>query len=241
MIDTIRFKVHLMPDQYPIITKGFLRCPYMNKLGELKQREVGEIVFPPYGAKLSLLLYSDHPETLYVEGSLPKLWYGENMHLLYTSQLEPLLEFIYMAFIRRYESFSHYSLWEVQRLDICYAWRFPTQDEATEVLKYAQTLDYPRKNKHPYGEESVDFGGSTSKIKFYLKLPEFKKKGFRDLLANKDIQLAVDTLKMSTGVLRYEITLRRKALQSMLKKKSITFMDCLDESKLCLLYTSRCV
>ncbi len=38
MIDTIRFKVHLMPDQYPIITKGFLRCPYMNKLGELKQR-----------------------------------------------------------------------------------------------------------------------------------------------------------------------------------------------------------
>lgn len=225
MIDTMRFKLHVTPEQHDLLTKGFLTVPYRAKDGSLKQKKIGHIEIPPYLSKINLLSFSDQYSTLYMEGSIPKLWYGENVHLFYPIQLEATLEIIYRLLVDKLGSFPHYSLWEIQRLDMCYAWKFGTEQEAIDAIRLAQTLDYPRKDRHPYKDESVDFGRGSTKIKFYRKYPEFKKVGLPQLSSHLALTSGGQILELAKGVVRFEITFRRKALQYLLKKKSITYKD----------------
>lgn len=153
---------------------------------------------------------------LTVEFSIPKFWYGHNIHLLYSyvdalKQLKKLLE---EQLHLRFLDVMH---WRVSRVDCCYAWRAPTQAIAQQMLDSLKVLHFPRKKPIIY-PTSLVFTGATYTIKFYLKHPEFRQHDLKALLSDKCSLEYVNYLEeLSKGVIRYEATLRRQYL----KKKEI--------------------
>ncbi len=229
----MRFKIRISGGQYDSIKPKCLASDYVDKKGEMKRRLVGKVSVPPFNAGVTIMIFAEFPSILYLEGSLPKLWYGENVHLLYANQLEPILEILYQTLFKKFGSFPDYSIWEIQRLDVCYTWKFLTPAEAFEVLEYVQSLEYLRKIKTVHPNESVDFVKGQTKIKFYMKEPEFKKHGFVELVKGGYSDLAKTTLELASNSLRFEVTYRRKALLDYFnEKRSIRYERFLDESVL---------
>lgn len=152
---------------------------------------------------------------LTVELSLPKLWYGHNIHLLYEFvkaivHLKGLLE---DQFKLKRNKFADVMNWQVWRADVCYAWRMPSQQAAQQFLDSLKHLHYPRKRPtvHP---TSISFVGTTYSVKFYLKLPEFETNDMKALKKGKASEDWIKHLRAKAdGVLRYEATLRRKYLE----------------------------
>lgn len=151
---------------------------------------------------------------LTVELSLPKFWYGHNICLLYNfrdaiAYLKQLLEKRFKLTRCRLASLDS---WQVSRVDCCYAWKFPTQVMAQQVLESLKRLHYPRKKPHIH-DTSITFAGATYTVKFYLKLPEFRNHDMKALIKEKASLEWVNHLEeKAAGVLRYEATLRPKYL-----------------------------
>lgn len=149
---------------------------------------------------------------LTIELSVPKFWYGTNIHLLYSfvealSELKKILEKILRC------RFVDVLQWQVFRVDVCYAWRCPDQRTAQMLLDALKHLHYPRKRPVIY-PTAIMFTGGTYSLKFYLKLPEFLHHDRKALLKSKASLEWVEHLEQkATGVLRCEATLRRKYLK----------------------------
>jgi replication protein CRI len=230
MIDTIRFKTYCNYELWANIedapqTKRIVKIENDTQLE--KERLESFILFPPFNTKLTLLAYNY--DTIYLEGSLPKLEYGTNVRMLYPSQVEPLLRRIWKALLDQYGDFPPPQTWQVQRLDMCYNYKFPTQERATDIMIFLQIMEYPKKDKHIYKKESVSFTARIQTIKFYLKHKEFDKKDYK-LLSVNNPTLAEEMLELSKGILRFEVELKRAELKQLLNKSSISYEDILDIS-----------
>jgi Phage replication protein CRI len=153
---------------------------------------------------------------LWIEFSIPKFWYGHNIHLLHypiaaLATLKKLLEqFFRLTGKARLPDPGN---WILYRADLCYAWRFPNQTTAQEYLDSLKHLHYPRKHPtiHP---TSIVFVGATYSVKFYLKLPEFRVHDLKELRkAKASIEWMTHLEDLANAVLRFEVTLRRQWLK----------------------------
>lgn len=235
MIDTIKIKLPLTPiNLLAIQNRAVQEMGAVGKGIKLFSR----LSIPPENRTLTIIKdmdrqYSRKSSTntnthFYLEGSLPKIYYGENVSLLYPSQLPTLFKTIENALIEQYGDVPSWDKWEVQRLDIVYAWKFENQEKALEVLNFLEFLDYPRKKaKHIYDNETVIFGGRSYSVKFYLKKPEFLKHGFKELQDKGYPEIANEALNLANGVLRFEIKINKSKLVSLFNKSSIKTVDLL--------------
>lgn len=226
MIDTVRVKVRIPNDLKTLILKDCSSKVYYDKMGELRQIKSGKLPIPPYNHSLSLTFDTFRDNLIYLEGSYPKIWYGDNVHLLYENQLEAVLKVLRRALIHRYGDFPDYTSWEFQRIDTSYSWKLESEEKAIEVIQYVEDLQLPRNPKHFYGNhETVTFGSKKSKtITFYRKSEDYKKKDFKKLIMNGFANLAFDSRTLSEGVVRFEILNRVDHLQQYFDTKTpITF------------------
>lgn len=234
MIDTIKIKLPLSPLILLAIQKGATQEMSASGKGV---KLFSKLTIPPDGRTLTIIKDMDRQYSnprnnsnthFYLEGSLPKIMYGENVRLLYPSQLPTLFKRIENALIEQYGDIPSWEKWEVQRLDIVYAWKYESQERALQVLDFLEKLDYPRKKaKHTYDNETVIFGGRAYSVKFYLKQPEFLKHGFKELQDKGFPELANEALELSTGVARYEIKINKSKLISLFNKSTIKTVDLL--------------
>jgi hypothetical protein len=156
--------------------------------------------------------YEQDNSYLTIELSLPKYWYGHNIHLLYNyvNAIEKLRKLFQKQLNLKLPKVSD---WQVWRADICYSWRCPSQRISEQILDSIKKLHFPRKRPHIYGD-SVMFTGTTYSLKFYLKLPEFIAHDRKALLkSNAKLEWINHLEEKADGVLRCEATLRRKYLQ----------------------------
>lgn len=153
---------------------------------------------------------------LYLEFSIPKFWYGHNIHLLYkfAEALEVLKSLLDKLFrLRGTLKLPTPPQWLLYRVDLCYGWRFPTQMAAQQYLNSLKGFTYPRKTPVIY-PTSIVFLGATYSFKFYLKLPEFRNHDFKELRKSKTSLEWINHLEaLADGVLRCEATLRRQWLK----------------------------
>jgi hypothetical protein len=161
-------------------------------------------------------LYISDKTFLTLELSLPKFWYGHNVHLLYdfVSALQQLKKILDKELHCR---FPDVMTWQVSRVDCCYAWRCPSEKIAQQILDSLKRLNFSRKKPIIY-PETILFVGATYSVKFYLKYFEFIEHDRKALLEDKASLEWINYLEeLSKGVLRYEVTLRRQYL----KRKNI--------------------
>ncbi|PIZ00423.1 hypothetical protein COY62_02655, partial [bacterium (Candidatus Howlettbacteria) CG_4_10_14_0_8_um_filter_40_9] len=94
MIDTVRFKIPLNDHFYPLIRAKSRESMRKDNdlLFEDRWKLDASIPVKPFNARVSVLVYD--PTCVYIECSLPKIFYGHNVKLLYPSQLLPTVELI---------------------------------------------------------------------------------------------------------------------------------------------------
>jgi hypothetical protein len=164
-------------------------------------------------------IYHPNETTLAVELSLPKLWYGDNVRLLYDSLKALLLlrDYLNQAFgLKTRRQLPSPLDWRISRVDLCYTWRFPDQQMAQHFLDSLKSQRFPYKQP-TIRPHSITFTGgrhATYSAKFYLKLPEFLSHDAKAMRKAKVPESEINLRKnLATGLLRFEITLRRQWLQ----------------------------
>lgn len=225
MLDTLKFGIPLTQNQFNRIRNLALADDRWQWIQ--LQPSSGEMRFLRVRGLLNLDRESFHRDVawdipdyytpadtfLVMETSLPKLWYGHNISLLY--DFTAALGLIKKRLDRQFKTrFPHPSGWRVRRADICYAWRAPTQVIAQKLVDSLKHLHYPRKKPAIY-PTSIQFSARTYSLKFYLKATEFKTHDRKALLKSGESLERVDYLEsIANGVLRVEATLRYQYLKS---------------------------
>lgn len=227
MLDTIKLGIPLNKKQFNCIHRIALTAE--RPQWTLLYPQTGELRFRRIKGLAKTDQHSFHREVMWdipgiyiqdetyltVELSLPKLWYGHNIHLLYgfVNAIAHLKQLLEQQFKFKRNKLTDLMTWQIWRLDGCYAWRMLSQQLAQQVLDSLKHLHYPRKKPIIY-PTSLVFAGRTYTVKFYLKLPEFKQ---HDLKALKKAKASDDWIKhleaKADGVMRYEATLRRMYLE----------------------------
>lgn len=224
MLDTIKFGIPLSKHQHKKLSKlvyqnedwqwvmlnqktGDLRFVRLKGLFKCDQQSFRREIFWDISET-----YVENETFLTIELSLPKYWYGHNIHLLF-GWYEVIQE-IKKQFEKQLNCrFSKIDDWKLWRVDICYAWRCPSQQAAKSLLDSIKKLDYPRKKPIIYGD-SIMFTGRTYSLKFYLKLPEFIEHDRKALLKDNARLEWINYLeKKADSVIRCEATLRRQWLK----------------------------
>lgn len=237
MLDTIKFGIPISRSQHEKISR--LSTQDLNERWVLLDFKTGDLRFIRHKGLFDCdqqsfrrQIFWDIPELhikddtyLVVELSLPKYWYGHNIHLLFNwySTIEELRK----QFQRQLNCiFPKVKSWKVWRADICYAWRCPSQQIAQSLLDSLKVLDFPYKKGVIRGE-SIMFPGHTYSFKFYLKYPEFVAHDRKALLKDNARLEWIEYLeKKASGIIRCEATLRRKYL----KRQGIDTIEDLNKS-----------
>lgn len=212
MIDTIKFKIRVNEETFARLK---CRAKELTKYDHQEDRvifnfaecstEVGS-----YDRRVTIKLFS--AREVYVEFSVPKFVFGHNIYLLYPEEVEKALVDFRGDLANRGYVLPDINQWEVVRLDVCYAWKYLDDSVARTVMRQLQQLEQPRKKRVVWQDESVMFKGTSYSTKFYLKKPEYYFHDFKHL-KKVDVDLAYRLLNNSQGVLRFEVTMRMKALK----------------------------
>lgn len=211
MIDTIRFKIPVEKQDYERIIKVCnQRTETDNQTGN------SGVAFYSKNIKLGSYNYCQNifvydPKCIYVEFSAPKIVYGHNIFLLYPLQLESAVVKAKEKIEKELEVklIDHHN-WIIQRLDLCYSWKFRSDLDAYSVLRTLDSYDYSRKQK-AVRDTSIEYIGSAYKIKFYLKKDEYLVHDLKRLEQLDDIH-ASELINTAKGVLRYEVSLKKEVL-----------------------------
>lgn len=240
MIDTLKLGISLSENQYKRIRQIASDCDRWQWVlhnefsGDLLFRRVSGVAKTD-GESFHRELRWDIPGhyepdcKLTLEFSVPKYWYGHNIHLLYdfVAALCHLKQGLEKQFkLKTRALLPDVMTWQVFRVDVCYTWRFPTQQACHQYLESLKRLRFPQKKPIIY-PTSIMFAGVSYSLKFYEKLPEFKQHDRKEMLkAKTDLAWINHCEDLADGVLRTEATLRRKYL----KRQGIHTVDDLTRS-----------
>jgi II/X family phage/plasmid replication protein len=171
---------------------------------------------------------SDKPLGLFVELSIPKFVYGNNVEMLYAHEIPECVEKLRRELSERLQTeLPNTSLWKIYRLDLCYNWTFESQEKCQSLMNFIQRIDFPRKQKYVYNT-SVMYKGTAYTIKFYLKGPEFLKHDYKTLLETDDIK-AFYLMEWAPLILRFEVEFRKNYLKDLFGLDSVTVADITDD------------
>lgn len=220
MIDTIKFKIKVS-DEFVLrfVQSAISRVTYDHQQNMmLFSLHTTSKNFSSYEYNVNLTVV-EFTNTLYVEYSIPKYVLGHNVH---TVSLDLAIDSFYdlrSNIIKEFADVPDVSEWVVFRLDLCYAWKYYSDELAKQFL---QALSYRKYKKYtPYKyETSFMLKGATLTHKFYLKKPEFFVHDYK-IIKKSDEEKGDGLLNYADGVLRYEITLRKKALERLFEVEKL--------------------
>ena len=229
MIDTVKFKIPINDGQFRILRSQSIEIRrYDHKQNiDLVRYHTIEVNLPSFNRSINIFLPKQYEGFLQLELSLPKFHFGHNIFLLYGSDLQRTLFELHDSLRDFFGFFPSISDWHVQKIDLCYAWKFRTQQEAEIVFSTVRKLGYLRKKAINY-DTSVMYKGSSYNVKWYLKEPEFFAHDFKHL-KRFDIDRAYQLLGFSSGVLRFEISILHKHFLTMFGKLNFTALELSDD------------
>jgi len=161
---------------------------------------------------------------LMIEFSVPKVVHGSNVASCSPECITTAVNILYDVFSKHFSSFPRPEFWRVQRVDICWVWKFKTVNEVKKYIDYTKFLRYPRKNTHIY-QTTTMYSGRSYTLRFYVKQPEYKKTDYKRLL-KIDEKLALKFLDDSKNVIRFEVEVRKAELDHIFRK-NITYKNLL--------------
>lgn len=218
MIDTIRLRTKLLK---PCNNDSFLQISAVKENNIKYKIFKDQINVGSYSYNINIFINS--LDFLFVEFSVPKLLFGNNIDLAFFSDILKTLRKVEKT-LSDYLTLKDCTVWEVMRLDLC---RYIKSDNPYRDIHMFQMLDYPRQKKYIY-DTSVMFVGRSYSSKFYIKEDEYLKHDFKEI-SKYDLSLAYNILAKSKNKIRFEVGYRSQALKQILGLQCVTIQDILDK------------
>lgn len=226
MIDTIKIYTMINKKTYDkIYNNSILKTSYNKKDGEIFYEIVNDKLEGSYSHSLSIRVGSGvkykfvNMYYIEIEGSFHKIMLGYNSHNGFynlTEIVKYLIGSVQYVYDITLPDLKH---WFLQRIDIAICFNLSTNSKVRKYINNLALCDYPRRNIKHYQDESIYCSGTTTTLKIYNKMLEFKKHDARSLF-NSNFNID-NYLKEIDGFIRFECEIKKKKLEGIYDKKYI--------------------
>ena len=231
MIDTIKIYAEINRSTYDEIkAKSIVKNSRNNSTGELLYEIINDHLEGSYDSRLSVRVgcgfkyhFVDKGYFIEIEGSYHKIVNGYNSHNGYYD-----LEFVSFNLIQMVElsyniKLPDFDFWFLQRCDIAICYDLQCQDNVKSYINSLSRCKYPRRNAKFFYDESLYLSGTTTTLKIYNKLLEFKKHDMKKFV-NTQFDL-INYTKEISGFIRFECEIKKKMLVKLYNKNHIKILD----------------
>ena len=230
MIDTVKIYTMINKNIYnKIYHSSIIKSSYKLDTGEIFYEIVNDHLSGSYDNRLSVRVgtgikyhFVDN-YYLEIEGSYHKMMKGFNAYDGYYSLYE-----ISKFFIEAVESTYGVSLpsikhWFLQRIDIALCYDLNNNDSVRKYINNLKLCNYSRRNIKHYQDESIYCTGTTTTLKIYNKLIEFKKHDIKKFY-DSSFDL-INFMKKIDGFIRFECEIKKKKLENLYNAKYIRIIN----------------
>ncbi len=220
MIDTIKIYTEIGKETYDKIKSVSIvknSIDYNNKT--ILYEIVNDHLQGSYDSKLSVRVDSGvkygfvkKGYCIEIEGSYHKIVNGYNSHNGYCDLefiVENLIQMVELSYSIALPSIDN---WFLQRVDIAICYDLKNQENVKSYINSLSRCSYPRRNAKFFYDESLYLSGTTTTLKIYNKLLEFKKHDIKKFVNNKEFDL-IEYLKQIDGFIRFECEIKKKMLK----------------------------
>lgn len=219
MIDTIKIYAEIDQETHDKIkSKAIVKSSVNNNTKDVLYEITNDHLQGSFDSKLSVRVDSgvkysfvDKGYYIEIEGSYHKIIMGYNSHNGYYD-----LQFIVENLIRIVETDFNIELpnlenWYLQRCDIAICFDLQKQENVKSYINSLSRCSYPRRNAKFFYDESLYLSGTTTTLKIYNKLLEFKKHDLKKFI-NTKFNLT-NYIKEIDGYIRFECEIKKKVLK----------------------------
>lgn len=226
MIDTIKIYTMINKSTYDkIYNNSILKTSYNKKDGQIYYEIVNDKLEGSYSSSLSVRVGSGvkykfvNMYYIEIEGSFHKIMLGYNSHNGFYNLVE-IVQYLIGAVEYAYNiKLPKLKNWFLQRIDIAICFDLLSNKKVCKYINNLSLCTYPRRNIKHYQDESIYCTGTSTTLKIYNKLLEFKKHDMRKLF---NTNFNIDNyLKEIDGFIRFECEIKKKKLQDIYNKKYI--------------------
>lgn len=232
MIDTIKIYTEIDKETHSKIkSKSIIKSSIDNNTNEIIYEITNDHLKGSFDSRLSVRTdcgskygFANKGYYIEIEGSYHKLIMGYNSHNGYYD-----LQFVAENLIRIVELDYNLELpkiekWYLQRCDIAICYDLQNQENVKSYINSLSRCTYPRRNAKFFYDESLYLSGTTTTLKIYNKLLEFKKHDIKKFV-NTQFNL-IDYIKQLNGLIRFECEIKKKMLKKKFKdEKHIKIID----------------
>ena len=158
-----------------------------------------------------------------IEGSYHKIVHGYNSHNGYCDLqfiVENLIQIVELSYSIELPSIEN---WYLQRCDVAICYDLKSQENVRSYINSLSRCQYPRRNAKFYYDESLYLSGTTTTLKIYNKMLEFKKHDMKKFRVGKfDLKNYLELIK---GFIRFECEIKKKFLIKLYNKNHIKIID----------------
>lgn len=189
MFDTVKLKVR------PI----YIDSETMNQLNAKSvtflSKETGALStsYTIYDEKLPFIKYIESSQTLYVQVSIPKFLYSDNVTMLTEADIPLFFDSLQDRIQQLFHIQIPHDEWTVVRCDVC--WNFQVDNNVGDYVRLLGKQQLAYKNTTTYNQDqTVEYWNKSSRIIFYDKHKQTTK-----------MKEAPDIIERSKGILRLEV------------------------------------
>jgi len=231
MIDTIKIYTEIDKKMHDKIkSMSIVKSSIDNSTNELQYEIINDHLEGSFDSRLSVRVgcgskyrFSKLGYFIEIEGSYHKFTRGYNSHNGYYD-----LQFLAKSLINIIELSYNINLpdvkyWYLQRVDIAICYDLKSQENVKSYINSLSRCNYPRRNAKFFYDESLYLSGTTSTLKIYNKMLEFKKHDLKKFYNTKfDLINYINTI---TGFIRFECEIKKKMLLKIKNEKHIKIID----------------
>lgn len=231
MIDTVKIYTNIDKKIYNIIkNKSIVKSALNKETGEELYNIVNGHLEGSYSSSLSVkpCISSKYHLTktnyvLEIEGSCHKLKLGYNSHNGYYDLEKVCSELIEMVNNKYNVILPNLSEWYLQRCDIAICFDLKSQLYVCNYINNLSCCNYARRKVKFYSNESLYLSGTTTTLKIYNKLLEFKKHDMKKFVdTDFDLLNYINNIK---GFIRFECEIKKKILEKVYGVKHIKVIN----------------
>jgi len=231
MIDTIKIYCEIDRDIHDKICKmSIVKSSVDHSTGHLLYEIINDHLEGSYDSRLSVRVgcgvkynFVDKGYFLEIEGSYHKIVRGYNSHngfcdLHFISK--SLIQIVELSYNIKLPNFDN---WFLQRCDIAICYNLENQENVKSYINSLSRCQYPRRNAKFYYDESLYLSGTTTTLKIYNKLLEFKKHDLKKFNSGEfNLEKYLDCIK---GFIRFECEIKKKMLKKLFNNNHIKIID----------------
>lgn len=226
MIDTIKIFTMINKSTFDIISNNsIIKTAFKSSDGTIFYTIINDKLEGSYSSSLSVRVGCGskyHFVNMYyleIEGSFHKIKKGYNSFNGFYNIIDISLKLINLVSSHYNVKLPNLKNWFLQRCDIAICYDLNNNKNVRDYINSLSMCNYPRRNLKFYQDESLYLSGSSTTLKIYNKLIEFKKHDLSKFCSSS-FNLS-NYLDVIDGFVRFECEIKKKKLSAFYNKKYV--------------------